>query len=683
MGINVRRPRRPLTETRVMRTSAKTSNDQWVRSPLEPKGRGESSKRPTETGTTKLFSQRSRVQRKATTVPSSALPRRGTDSSTVVNATAAADANMEPPLETTTYHDGELAVQARMGVSDTAKFRSAHQKTCLPKPAQDFYAELPFVVISAQDADGRMWTSMVASRDGTPCLSDLSSKSFVLRAGSLSASDALHGALVPGTAVGLIGINFSTRARTRTNCTVESVASNGDVRLKVEICASHCPQYITQRTYEPSIKGNGTATESPMEISSEHVALAAAAQPTTISSRLTLDDPEIRPLIDEADTFFIGSAYGRRAGDSDARHGADASNRCGNPGFVRVTGPNTLSFDNYNGNQMYSTLGNITKDPRVGLTFFDWSTGDLLQLSGIASIEFTPAAEQQDKGRSIGERVMQVVHIRVDSVVRVAQGLPGTWKKARSRPLVISKKVDESEGVVSFYLEAPPSAPSLSPFSAGQHMPVLINGLNRSYSLSGNPSCAESFYRISVKNIGQASSVLHDLKVGEMVECLPPAGSFGPASLQASDNSEAVDGVVLVAAGVGVTPMVSMAYAANKPTAVVHAVRDSKQWPFRDEFKNISTQSSVPIELRVFLSRPQEEDLSLVAESEKKREREIDWKVAARRVKVEDLLKVAEDLGASKPLFCFCGPLPFSAPLMAALEDAGIPAANIKSESFG
>merc|ERR1712118_361998 len=85
-----------------------------------------------------------------------------------------------------------------------------------------------------------------------------------------------------------------------------------------------------------------------------------------------------------------------------------------------------------------------------------WSTGDLLQLSGIASIDFTPAAEQQDKGRSTGERVMQVVHIRVDSVVKVAQGIPGTWKKARSRPLVISRKVDESEGVVSFYLEAPP-----------------------------------------------------------------------------------------------------------------------------------------------------------------------------------------------------------------------------------
>ena len=49
----------------------------------------------------------------------------------------------------------------------------------------------------------------------------------------------------------------------------------------------------------------------------------------------------------------------------------------------------------------------------------------------------------------------------------------------------------------------------------------------------------------------------------------------------------------------------------------------------------------------------------------------------------EDLLQVAKDLGATKPMFCFCGPLPFSAPLMAALEEAGIPAADIKSESFG
>ena len=49
----------------------------------------------------------------------------------------------------------------------------------------------------------------------------------------------------------------------------------------------------------------------------------------------------------------------------------------------------------------------------------------------------------------------------------------------------------------------------------------------------------------------------------------------------------------------------------------------------------------------------------------------------------EDLLKAAGDLGASRPLFCFCGPLAMTAPLQAALEEAGVPAARIKSETFG
>jgi len=568
----------------------------------------------------------------------------------------------------TTYHEGELAVQRRVGVSETAKFRSAHQKTFLGSPAQDYLKSRPYVVISAQDDQGRIFCTMVATRDGSPCLVDMCASHFVLKAAMLKAGDALRGALVPGTAVGVIGIDFETRARVRVNCTVEELLNTGDVRLAVDICASHCPQYIpsalTKSVDEPEPVDEGEAR-------AQQIAVAAAP----VKMR-TLEDEEVRSLINHADTFFIGSTYGKAPGDKDGRHGADCSNRCGSPGFVRVTGPDTLSFDNYNGNQMYSTLGNITTDPRVGLTFFDWETGDMLQVSGTAAIDFAPEQKDKDHTSQGGvERVLQVVVVKVDSVVRVAKGLPGHWTRARSRPLMLSKKVEESEGVVSFYLEAPTSTAPLAPFKAGQHMPVLLNGLNRSYSLSGDPK--SSFYRITVKNIGQVSSALHGLKEGDLVECLPPAGSFGPASLP---ESSPVDAVVLVAAGVGITPMVSMAYSAktNKlPTAVVHAVRNAKQWPFRSEFQHISQRSAeeVPVKLRAFLSRPEEHDLD---------DEEGGWKIAAKRVSVEDLLKIAfEDLGATNPLFCFCGPLPFSAPLQAALEEAGVSAANIKSESFG
>ena len=105
-------------------------------------------------------------------------------------------------------------------------------------------------------------------------------------------------------------------------------------------------------------------------------------------------------------------------------------------------------------------------------------------------------------------------------------------------------------------------------------------------------------------------------------------------------------------------------YDATRPTAVVHAVKNGRQWPFRDEFRRISANATLkhrgaPIKLRAFLSRAEEADLA-AAEAPY---RESEWEIAARRVSAEDLLKVAKDLGSSKPMFCFCGPLPFAAPL--------------------
>jgi hypothetical protein len=43
--------------------------------------------------------------------------------------------------------------------------------------------------------------------------------------------------------------------------------------------------------------------------------------------------------------------------------------RSGDPGFVKITGPDTLEYPEYDGNNMYRTLGNIHRNPNVGLLF--------------------------------------------------------------------------------------------------------------------------------------------------------------------------------------------------------------------------------------------------------------------------------------------------------------------------
>src|SRR3546814_14766932 len=73
------------------------------------------------------------------------------------------------------------------------------------------------------------------------------------------------------------------------------------------------------------------------------------------------------------------------AGSGLREQGADVSHRGGRPGFVRVTeddGRSVLTIPDFSGNQFFNTLGNIAINPRAGLLFVDFATGDLLTLTG-------------------------------------------------------------------------------------------------------------------------------------------------------------------------------------------------------------------------------------------------------------------------------------------------------------
>ena len=65
-------------------------------------------------------------------------------------------------------------------------------------------------------------------------------------------------------------------------------------------------------------------------------------------------------FIAQSEFFFLATAHG----DS-----VDCSFKGGHPGFVRVTGANSLQWEDYDGNSMYRSLGNILMSPRIGLLF--------------------------------------------------------------------------------------------------------------------------------------------------------------------------------------------------------------------------------------------------------------------------------------------------------------------------
>ncbi len=87
---------------------------------------------------------------------------------------------------------------------------------------------------------------------------------------------------------------------------------------------------------------------------------------------------EDRVLIEQSPFFFIATSWGDYT---------DCSMRSGQPGFVKIVSSGTIEFPEYDGNSMYRTLGNISRNPNVGLLFvrFDGRTARV-RINGQAAI---------------------------------------------------------------------------------------------------------------------------------------------------------------------------------------------------------------------------------------------------------------------------------------------------------
>ncbi len=87
---------------------------------------------------------------------------------------------------------------------------------------------------------------------------------------------------------------------------------------------------------------------------------------------------EDKALVEAAGFFFIATCF---------EDVPDCSFKGGDPGFVKVTGLKTLEFPDYDGNLMFRTLGNVSKNPRVAMLFISFGQASKrLRLNGTATI---------------------------------------------------------------------------------------------------------------------------------------------------------------------------------------------------------------------------------------------------------------------------------------------------------
>jgi predicted pyridoxine 5'-phosphate oxidase superfamily flavin-nucleotide-binding protein len=86
-----------------------------------------------------------------------------------------------------------------------------------------------------------------------------------------------------------------------------------------------------------------------------------------------------KAFIERQDMFFLATA------DDEGR--PNCSYKGGYPGFVLVLDERTIAFPNYDGNGMYLSMGNLLRNPHVGLLFISFTDQKRLRLNGSATID--------------------------------------------------------------------------------------------------------------------------------------------------------------------------------------------------------------------------------------------------------------------------------------------------------
>lgn len=263
------------------------------------------------------------------------------------------------PIDFLPFHADEQAAQRLAG----QRTGLAPIRPFMPEQHRAFFSLLPYLFTATPDAGGWPMASVLTGPPGFVGSPDPGT----LRIEALPRDgDPAGPGFAPGVGIGLLGIDLATRRRNRANGRI--LARDGGLTVHVTQSFGNCPQYIQTRSVAPR---------------------AAGANPVEALSRL---DEAARDLVESADTFFVASRARAELGDAG---GFDMSHRGGRPGFVGIRG-DTLVIPDFRGNRFFNTLGNLLGDPRAGLLFVNFDTGELLQLQGTVAIDWHPGEAAPD-----------------------------------------------------------------------------------------------------------------------------------------------------------------------------------------------------------------------------------------------------------------------------------------------
>ncbi len=254
---------------------------------------------------------------------------------------------------------------------------------------------------------------------------------------------------------------------------------------------------------------------------------------------------------------------------------------------------------------------------------------------------------------------------------------PGGWDGFRK--FKVEKKEPESSVITSFYLK-PEDGGALVDYLPGQYITVRMptpegSTTMRNYSLSDKPG--QDYFRISVKKEmgakadtpkGYVSNKLHDdVKIDDVLEVGPPCGEF---FLNVDDQNDRP--LVLLAAGVGITPILSMLKTAtaampDRKIIFIHGCLNEEVQPFKDTINKLVKKH----ENLTALYRYSDSEIDGVTR---------EGACSTGFVDAQFIESMVPDHHAD---YYFCGPKPFMVNIYQTLVKWDIPAAQVHFEFFG
>lgn len=347
---------------------------------------------------------------------------------------------------------------------------------------------------------------------------------------------------------------------------------------------------------------------------------------TELGSRLGYagmdEGPDYNHLLSEAEASFIAerdSFYMASVSESNWPY---VQHRGGPAGFLKILDAQTLGFADYKGNRQYVSTGNFRANDKVSLILMDYANKRRLKILGrislvdeqdwdtIASLEdahyrarvergfiikisafdwncpqhITPRYNEQQLSALLDPLIEENEKLKAEINQKPTADIHGQAIGDGSLPLIISGIRQLTPDIRAYELRhsAGESLPKISP---GAHLTVpirLASGemVSRRYSISSNPDRTDC-YEIAVKKEstgnGGSLAVHQYYHLGLTLFCEPPSNHF---VLESTPNP-----IVLIAAGIGITPIKSMALALLKKQhnfSVHYAGRSKQSMAYRD-----------------------------------------------------------------------------------------------------